>query len=214
MEKIKILFADDHTLFRDGLRNLLTSISDFEIIGEATSGEEAITLANSLQPDIVLMDIKMPNMNGIEATKEILAKNSHIGIIMFTMFEDDNSVFAAMRAGAKGYLLKGASQEETLRAIRAIASGEAIFSPSIAARLIHYFNYISKSQGNIAFPELTSRERQILNLIVQGTKNEGIAERLGLSSKTVRNHVSNIYNKLQVADRFEAIKRAKEGGME
>ncbi len=210
---IKIIFVDDHPLFRDGLRNLLSLVSDFEIIAEASSGEEAITLADTLQPDIVLMDLKMPGINGIEATKEILSTNPLIGIIVFTMFDDDDSVFAAMRAGAKGYLLKGASQEETIRAIRSIASGEAIFSPSIAGRLIHYFNHSIQKQAPTAFPELTVREREVLGLIVQGVKNSGIAERLGLSPKTIRNHVSNIYNKLQVADRWEAIERAKKEGM-
>lgn len=213
MERIKLMFADDHPLFRDGLRTLLSSVSDIEIIGEASTGEEVIVAADTLQPDVILMDLKMPMINGIEATRIILKTNPHIGILVFTMFDDDDSVFSAMRAGAKGYLLKGANQEETLRAIRAVASGEAIFSPLIANRLFHYFSSLNRKDSNDFFPELTERERQVLTLIAKGINNSAIAERLGLSPKTVRNHVSNIFNKLQVADRAQAIIRAREAGM-
>jgi DNA-binding NarL/FixJ family response regulator len=212
MEKIRILIADDHPLFRDGLRALLNSVPDTEVVGEATSGKEAIAIAASLQPDIILMDINMPVVNGIEATRTIMQASPHIGILVVTMFEDDDSVFAAMRAGARGYLLKGADQSEVLRAIHAVASGEAIFSPAIAVRLMRFFATPAPATPPQAFPELTEREREILTLIAQGHNNE-IADRLVLSPKTVRNNVSNIFSKLQVADRAQAIVRARAAGL-
>jgi DNA-binding NarL/FixJ family response regulator len=213
MEKIRILIADDHPLFRDGLRALLNSVADTEVVGEATSGEEAIGIAASLQPDIILMDINMPGVNGIEATRSIMQASPHIGILVVTMFEDDDSVFAAMRAGARGYLLKGADQAEVLRAIHAVASGEAIFSPAIAVRLMRFFAMPASASPPQAFPELTEREREILTLIAQGHNNNDIADRLVLSPKTVRNNVSNIFSKLQVADRAQAIVRARDAGL-
>jgi DNA-binding NarL/FixJ family response regulator len=213
MEKIRVLIADDHLLFRDGLRALLASAEDTELVGEATSGDEAIALAAALQPDLILMDIRMPGVNGIDATRQIVRTSPHIGVLMITMFEDDASVFAAMRAGARGYLLKGANHTEMLRAIRAVGGGDAIFSPAIAGRLMEYFANIRPATPPQAFPELTDREREVLDLIAQGYKNADIATRLVLSSKTVRNHVTNILSKLQVADRAEAIVRAREAGL-
>jgi DNA-binding NarL/FixJ family response regulator len=213
MEGIRILIADDHPLFRDGLRALLNSVADTEVVGEATSGEQAIALAATLQPDVILMDINMPGMNGIEATRRILHDSPHISVLVVTMFEDDDSVFAAMRAGARGYLLKGADQEEVLRAIRAVSSGEAIFSPAIARRMMQYFSAPRPAVPPQAFPELTEREREILTLVAQGYNNNDIAARLVLSSKTVRNNISNIFSKLQVADRAQAIVRARAAGL-
>jgi DNA-binding NarL/FixJ family response regulator len=213
MDRIRILIADDHTLFRDGLRALLLSAPDTELVGEATTGEEAITLAASLQPDVIIMDIQMPGANGIEATRQIVHASPHIGILIVTMFEDDHSVFSAMRAGARGYVLKGASHAETLRAIQAVGSGEAIFSPAIAVRLMDFFANMRPVMSPQVFPELSEREREILALIAQGHTNAEIAERLVLSPKTVRNHVTNILSKLQVADRTEAILRAREAGL-
>ena len=213
MEKIRVLIADDHVLFRDGLRALLASAEDTELVGEATSGDEAIAMAAALQPDLILMDIRMPGANGIDATRQIVRTSPHIGVLMITMFEDDASVFAAMRAGARGYLLKGANHAEMLRAIHAVGGGDAIFSPAIAGRLVEYFANIRPATSPQAFPELTDREREVLDLIAQGYKNADIAARLVLSSKTVRNHVTNILSKLQVADRAEAIVRAREAGM-
>jgi DNA-binding NarL/FixJ family response regulator len=214
MEQIRVLIADDHPLFRDGLRTLLNSGSEAEVVGEATTGEETIVKAATLQPDVILMDINMPGVNGIEATRRILHTSPHISILVVTMYEDDDSVFAAMRAGARGYLLKGADQDETLRAIKAVSRGEAIFSPAIAKRLIRYF---SPTRASVtppqAFPELTDREREILTLLAQGHNNADIAQRLVLSPKTVRNHLSNVFNKLQVADRAQAIIRAREAGL-
>jgi len=213
IDPIRLLIADDHTLFRDGLRSLFASVTDTQVVGEAASGEEAIALAESLQPDVVLMDIQMPGLNGIEAARRITRASPHMGVVMVTMFEDDESVFAAMRAGARGYVLKGADQEEMLRAVRSAARGEALFGPAIAARLARFFAAPRPAASAELFPELTDREREVLGLIAQGRNNEAIADELFLSRKTVRNHVSNILNKLQVADRAQAIVRARQAGM-
>jgi DNA-binding NarL/FixJ family response regulator len=159
------------------------------------------------------MDLHMPGQNGIEATRAILRASPHIGILVLTMFEEDDSVFAAMRAGARGYLLKGADQTEILRAIHAVSYGEAIFSPAIAQRLTQYFATLEHAAMPVAFPDLTEREREVLSLIAQGRSNGEIATRLVISQKTVRNHVSNIFSKLQVADRAQAIVRAREAGL-
>jgi DNA-binding NarL/FixJ family response regulator len=213
MEHIRVLITDDHPLFRDGLRTLLHSVPETEVVGEVATGEEAIAQAAALQPDVILMDLHMPGQNGIEATRAILHTSPHIGILVLTMFEEDDSVFAAMRAGARGYLLKGADQGEILRAIHAVSHGEAIFSPAIAQRLTQYFATVGHAALPSAFPELTEREREVLGLIAQGRSNGEIADRLVLSQKTVRNHVSNIFSKLQVADRAQAIIRAREAGL-
>jgi len=212
-DTLRVLVADDHVIFRDGLRALLASTPDAELAGEAATGEEAISLANSLQPDLVLMDLQMPDLNGIEATRRIVHDSPHIRVLIVTMFEDDSSVLAAMRAGARGYLLKGATHAEMARAIRAVGEGEAIFSPAIAARLMEFFASFQPATMPQVFPELSDREREILDLIAQGHKNPDIAARLVLSPKTVRNHVTNILSKLQVADRSAAIVRAREAGL-
>jgi DNA-binding NarL/FixJ family response regulator len=223
-DPIRILIADDHTLFRDGLRALFDSLPDTEVVGQAQTAAQVVTQAEKLQPDVVLMDIQMPGenakpedvqrghgpRNGIEATRHIVTASPHIGVIMVTMFEDDDSVFAAMRAGARGYVLKGADQEEMLRVIRAVARGEALFGPPIARRLMTYF---AAPQLPHVFPELTGREREVLALIAQGYSNADIARELVISAKTVRNHASNIFSKLQVVDRAQAIIRARDAGM-
>jgi DNA-binding NarL/FixJ family response regulator len=213
MEQICVLIADDHPLFRDGMHGLLDSVVETEVVGEATTGAEAIAQAKTLQPDVILMDIKMPGINGIEATREIVTASPHISILMVTMLEDDESVFAAMRAGARGYVLKGASQVEILRAIRAVANGEAIFSPGIAGRLLGFFSAARSSIPAPVFPELSERERELLTLMAQGRTNQEIAAQLGLTLKTVQNYVSNIFSKLQVVDRAQAVIRAREAGL-
>ncbi len=210
---MRVLIVDDHPLFRDGLRGLLESVGDLEVAGEAATGAEAIELASSLQPDVVLMDLNMPPPDGIEATRRIVQDSPRANVLVVTMYEDDESVFAALRAGARGYVLKGASQAETLRAIRAVGNGEAIFGPGIASRVMRYFASPQPAASAAIFPELTERETEILRLIAQGRTNEDIAEHLVLSLKTVRNHVSNICGKLQVADRAQAVIRAREAGL-
>jgi DNA-binding NarL/FixJ family response regulator len=212
-DPVRLLIADDHPVFRGGLKMLLDSLDTVELVGEASNGEEAIAMARELQPDVILMDLHMPGVNGIEATREIVTTSPHIGVLVLTMFQDDESVFAAMRAGAKGYLLKGAGQEEIVRGVQAVAGGEAIFGPEIAAKVIEYFTVPRPSHAEQAFPELTEREREVLELIAQGRNNQWIARHFVLSPKTIRNHVSNIFTKLQVADRAEAIVRAREAGM-
>ncbi|GAC1436435.1 MAG: response regulator transcription factor [Ktedonobacteraceae bacterium] len=212
-EPIRILLADDHPIFRFGMRTLLTSMPDMTVVGEAATGEEAVQLVETLLPDVVLMDIHMPGMSGIEATTRIRIQHPRTAILIVTMLDDD-SVFAAMRAGARGYLLKGAEPAETLRAIRAVASGEAIFSPGVAERVIHYFAHpaVSPTHG-VSLAQLSEREREVLTLIAQGFTNTAIAERLVLSPKTIRNYISEIYSKLQVTDRIQAVLLAREAGL-
>ncbi len=212
MSKIRLLIADDHPVFRFGLKALLEQEADIEIIAEAEHGKEVVELANDLKPDVVLMDITMPRLNGIEATKQIVEQHPEIGVLMITMV-DDTSLFAALRAGARGYLLKGAHGDVTLRAIRAVANGEIIFDEAIADRILTYFG---KSASPIEewFPELTPREQEIFGLIAQGLTNDAIAERLSLQPKTVRNQVSTIFNKLEVANRGEAIQKARDAGLD
>jgi DNA-binding NarL/FixJ family response regulator len=212
-DTVRVLIADDHPLFREGMRGRLDRVADVAIVGEAASGDEAVELAHKLEPHIILMDIKMPGLNGIEATREIQRANPQIGILVLTMFEDDDSVFAAMRAGAKGYLLKDSGGEGVVHAIRAVASGEAVFGPGVAERIIGYFSAPRAAAPQRAFPELTEREEEVLSLVAQGKSNREIARQLFVSLKTVRNHVSNILLKLQVADRAQAVIRARDAGM-
>jgi DNA-binding NarL/FixJ family response regulator len=211
-ESIRVLIADDHPLFRDGLSALLTDGPDTELAGVATSGSEAVDLAIATQPDVIVMDLHMPGLNGIEATRRIVADSPHIAVLVLTMFDDDDSIFSALRAGARGYLLKGADQEQIRAAIRAAANGEIIFGTQLAARMLAYFT-ASATAPPQAFPQLTDREREVLDLVAQGRANPAIAARLGLSQKTVRNHVSNILTKLQVADRAQAIVQARDAGL-
>ncbi len=211
-EPIRLFVADDHTLFRDGLRALFASIPDIEIVGEAATGSQAIAGVIETLPDVILMDVQMPETNGIEATRRILGASPHVGVIVVSMLEADDSVFAAMRAGARGYVLKGADQSEMLRTIRAVAAGEAFFGAAIAERLMRFFSGLQPARSE-AFPELTPREIEVLELIAQGYNNARIAGQLVISPKTVRNHVSNVLSKLQVADRAEAIIRARRAGL-
>ena len=214
METLRILVAEDHPLFRKGMVSLLTSVPEFEVVGEAKTGEEAVVRAAQLQPDVILMDLQMPQVNGIEATRRILQESPSVRILVVTLFEDEDSVFMALRAGARGYVLKDADEEVVVHAIRAVGRGEAIFSPAVASRVLAYF--AASPPGGAppqAFPTLTEREREILKLIAQGHPNPSIARHLSLSTKTVGNYVSNIFTKLRVADRTQAIIRAREAGL-
>jgi DNA-binding NarL/FixJ family response regulator len=211
-EPIRLLLVDDHPLFRKGMRVLLDSVEGFDLVGEAASGPEAVARCLDLLPDVVLMDLQMPGGSGLEATREIVAASPVTQILVVTLFEDDDSVFAALRAGARGYLLKDATEDEMIRAIRAVAGGQAIFGPAVASRVLAYFASTRTDAPRI-FPTLTEREREILVLLAQGQRNAAIAGALYLSPKTVANHLSNIFSKLQVASRAEAIVRAREAGL-
>src|SRR3990172_61756 len=213
MDSLRHLIADDQTITRTGLRNLLATVEGIEIVGEARDGAEAIELAAKLQPDVILMDLRMPVVNGIEATRRIHRASPHIGILVVTVFEDDTSVFPAIRAGARGYLLKNTEQDELLRAIRTVANGGAIFSPGIAQRVLGYLNPPAPDAPKHLFDELTPREREILELIAQGKTNAEIAEQLSLSPKTVSNNISNVLLKVQATDRAKLMLMALEAGM-
>jgi DNA-binding NarL/FixJ family response regulator len=201
-----MIIADDHPLFRKGVRNLLGTTEDLEVVGEASSGDEALELAGTLQPDLVLMDIRMPGLNGIEVTRLIKQAYPHIEVLILTMFRDDQSVFTAMRAGAKGYVLKDADEDELLQSIRMVGSGRAVFSSDIAGRMIHFFSSPTAAEpaNHPELSELTKRELEILQRIAVGDTNAQISAQLNISVKTVANNVSNLLNKLQVADRNEA----------
>ncbi len=210
---MRILLVDDHPLFRQGLRSLLDTLPDLEVVGEARTGEQALVLAQTVQPDLVIMDIQMPEMNGIDATRRVSHLMPHLAILIVTMFEDDASLFAAMRAGARGYVLKDAEPDDMLRAIAAVGQGEAIFSPAIAARVLSMFSSPVEAPAKELFPTLTERERQILRQLAHSATNAEIAQSLGVSAKTVANYVSTILSKLQVVDRAQAILRAREAGL-
>jgi DNA-binding NarL/FixJ family response regulator len=208
---IRVLVADDHPIVRDGLRALLASLPDMDLVGEATTGRGAVRAAITDRPDVIVMDLRMPDLDGAAATAEICRVAPEVAVLVLTMFDDDESVFGAMRAGARGYLVKGASQQEISRAISAVAAGEAIFGPGVARRVLRFFAS-PPAAAEPAFPELSPREREVLNLIAGGLTNTAIAGRLGLSTKTVGNHTSAIFTKLQVAGRAEAIIRARDAG--
>jgi DNA-binding NarL/FixJ family response regulator len=211
-DRIRVLIADDHPVFRDGLRALVESAPDLDLAGEATTGTQAVELAASGKPAVILMDLSMPELSGIEATRRIIEADPGVGILIVTMSEDDESLFAAMRAGARGYIPKDAERGQILSAIRATALGEAVFGASIARRVADFFA-APRSPAAEPFPGLTERENEILELIAQGRSNGEIAARLAIAPKTVRNHVANVFNKLQVADRSQAIVRAREAGL-
>jgi DNA-binding NarL/FixJ family response regulator len=208
---LRVLVVDDHPLFRFGLCAALAQRDDIEVVGEAAGGHAAIDVATAAKPDVVVMDLHLPDLGGVEATRAITNADPKVGVLVLTMFDDSESVFNAMRAGARGYLLKGAEPEELVRAVQAVARGEAIFGQSIAAQVLRYFNGLNAS--TVSFPELTAREREVLELIAAGRNNSDIAQVLSLSGKTVRNHVSIIFSKLRVADRAQAIVRAREAGL-
>ncbi len=212
-KRIRVLLADDHHIFREGLRALLVSASDLEVVGEAGDGNEVVAKAAEVRPDVILMDLQLPGLNGVEATRRILASQPKVSVLVLTMFEDTDTVLAAMRAGARGYLLKDTHEEALLRSVRAVANGEALFGPAVAERLIQYLAVATPPAEPRAFPELTGRELEVLSLLAQGLTNQAVADRMGVSLKTARNHVSNILGRLQVADRTEAVARARAAGL-
>lgn len=210
-QDIAVVIADDHPVVRGGLRALIASLPGFTVVGEATTGREAVAAAQTLRPDVVIMDIRMPELDGTEATRRIAATAPDVAVLVLTMYDDDDTVFAAMQAGARGYLLKGAEQADIDRALRAVVAGEAIFGPGIASRVLGYFS--ATRPPEVAFPALTAREREILDHVAAGERNSVIAQRLSLAPKTVSNHLSSIFTKLAVADRAEAIVRARDSGL-
>lgn len=212
VEPLRVLIADDHPVFRGGLRALLATDPTIEVVAEAADGAEAIALTAREKPGVVLMDLHMPDRDGVDATREILQDRPDVAVLVLTMFDDDDSVFAAMRAGARGYLLKGTNQADIIRAVHAVGAGGAVFGPAVAQRVLEFFSH-PQTRPAVAFPQLTDREREVLDLLAQGMPNSRIAARLSISEKTVRNHVSNIFTKLAVADRAQAVVRAREGGL-
>jgi DNA-binding NarL/FixJ family response regulator len=212
-EPLRVLVADDSGDFREGIAAFLSSVDGLELVGEAVDGKEAVAGALDLQPDVVLMDLHMPGRNGIEATRDIVSAAPHIAVLVLTMHEEDESVFSAVRAGARGYLVKGARQAELLRALRTVADGGAVFGPAIARRLIGFFEAAASAASATPFPDLTTREREILDVVARGWSNQQIAAQLDLSIKTVRNHVSSVFTKIQVVDRSLAIDKPREGGI-
>jgi DNA-binding NarL/FixJ family response regulator len=210
---VRVFVVDDHPMYRDGLAATLAASRDFEPVGSAGDAETALPAILKTRPGLVLMDLRLPGMSGIEATRRILAADPDVRVVVVSMLEDDDSIFAAMRAGARGYLLKGADRDELLSALRSVAHGEVTFGAAIARRVMSFFAGQMPTTAAAAFPELTEREREILERIARGDANPAIAQRFGLSDKTVRNHVSSILNKLQVADRAHAIVRARDAGL-
>ena len=211
-DRVQVLVADDHPVFRSGLRALLATDPAVVVVGEAATGTEAVAATAREHPDVVLMDLNMPELDGVAATAQILQSNPQVAIVVLTMFDDDDSVFAAMRAGARGYLLKGTNQADILHAVHAVATGGAVFGPAVAQRVLDFFTR-GAARSAATFPQLSDREREVLDLLAHGDSNSRIATRLTISEKTVRNHVSNIFAKLAVADRSQAIVRAREAGL-
>jgi DNA-binding NarL/FixJ family response regulator len=212
-DPVRVVVADDHPAIREGLQVLLASAPGIEVIGQAGTGAQAICAADELQPDVIIMDLHMPELDGIEATRQIVQASPHIRVLVLTMLEDDDSVFAAIRAGAHGYLLKGAGGEELARAVAAVNDGDLIIGPGIAQRARTFFAPATPPTLPQAFPQLSDREREVLDLLARGLDNATIARQLSIAPKTARNHVSNIFTKLHVADRAQAIVQAREAGL-
>jgi DNA-binding NarL/FixJ family response regulator len=210
---LRVLVVDDHPTFRRGLGALLASLPDVELVGEAADGEAAVECAAALEPDVVVMDLDMPVLGGVEATRRIVAAQPSVAVLVLTMLDEDESVFAAVRAGARGYVVKGADTDDVLRALESVARGDAVFGPAVASRVLSYLTRPLSARDPLLFPELTDREREVLEHMARGLSNGEIARRLFVSPKTVRNHVSNVFTKLQVSDRVEAMERARRAGL-
>jgi DNA-binding NarL/FixJ family response regulator len=208
-----VIVADDHPTFRRGLSALLETLDEFTVVGEAADGEAVVTMAGELRPDVVVMDLNMPGVNGVEATRRIVAQHPDAAVLVLTMLDEDESVFAAMRAGARGYVVKGADTDDVVRALESVARGDAVFGPAVATRVLSYLTRPLSARDPVLFPELSDREREVLELIARGRSNSDIARELVVSPKTVRNHVSAVFSKLQVSDRAEAIVRARKAGL-
>ncbi len=211
MDALRVLVCDDSDTFREGLRALLSTSAEVDVVGEAADGASAVEAALALQPDVVLMDLTMPGTGGVEATRRLLAHSPHIAVLVLTMAEDDASVFAALQAGARGYLLKGARKAEILRAVQAVTDGGAVLGAPVATRLAALV--AGRPRPESVFPDLSAREREVLVLLTEHLTNGEIAARLGLSEKTVRNHLSNVLAKLRVATRAEAVAAARRAGL-
>jgi DNA-binding NarL/FixJ family response regulator len=209
---IRVVVVDDHPLFRAGVVAALLTAEDVEVVGEAGDVASAVEAATALRPHVVLMDLQLPDGSGIDATRTILTASDDVRVLVMTMSNDDEAVVAAMRAGARGYVIKGAGRDELLHALRSVAAGGAVFSPQVADRLSGFFSSLAAVPGKAAFPSLTDREREVLELVARGFDNRRIARELFLSDKTVRNHVSNVLSKLEVEDRAEAAIRARNAG--
>ena len=208
----RIVLVDDHPLYREGLLTALSASVDIDVVGEAADGAQAVAAVDRLRPDVVLMDLHMPGVSGVEATRLITAAHPDVAVLVLTMLDGDDAVFAAMRAGARGYLLKGAGRDEITAGIAAVARGEVVFSAGIASRVLGFFSG-RPAEGARPFAELTDREREVLDLVARGLTNPAIARRLVVSEKTVRNHVSNVFTKLHVNGRAEAVARARDAGL-
>ena len=209
---ISVLIADDHPMFRQGVAAVIDGDPEMQLVAEASDTDSAVEAAAATQPDVVLMDVAMPGGGGIEATRRIRRADPDARILMLTMSEDADAVFAALRAGARGYFLKDADKSTIRSAVAAVARGEAVFGPRVADKVVAFFAS-AQAVANTAFPQLTGREREVLDLIAHGLDNRAIARRLVLSEKTVRNNVSAIFTKLQVADRNQAIVAARDAGL-
>jgi DNA-binding NarL/FixJ family response regulator len=210
---VRLVIADDHPMFRFGLTAALTGVADIEVVGEAADGQRLLALVEQVQPDVVLTDLAMPGIGGVEATRQITARWPQVRALVLTMHSDDEAVFGALRAGARGYLVKGAERDEIVRAVLAVAAGDAVYGASVARRIVDFFTGAHQAYTAQVFPELTPREQQILDLLSAGCRNHEIARRLVLSEKTVRNHVSAVLTKLQVPDRAAAIVKGRDAGL-
>jgi len=210
---VRVVIADDHPMVRYGLRAVLDTHEQLSLVGEAQTGRELVDVVAATKPDVVITDLHMPDLNGAAATRLLLEQRPDLGVLILTMHDDDESVFEAMRAGARGYLLKGADRAELVSTVLALARGETVFGPSVARRIVGFFLESTLRYSGNTFPSLTSREREVLDLVAAGKRNGEIARGLQLSEKTVRNHLSAIFTKLQVTDRSAAIVRAREAGL-